>query len=800
MKRSLKATSLLLIFALFLPVLTTNLTNYEMRTNDSIADFTPKTILFDESHCYNGSSLMAPGNASLLSAMLTENGYNSSTNFDQPLETELLNQYDILVIFHPRVELTSSEQTDILSFVENGGGLLFVGANSEGIWNINGAKLNPVSEEFGITFNGDRITNTITDIDSNLLTTGVTSIDPVSDGAAGESLTVTGSAQAVLTTGDLTIAASVEYGSGRAVCVGTPAPFVMYGARSSSFETSHYQFALNIIDWLAKNDQRTVVVPDVSVINVGHGPDLNETEVDEYQMFAGIYHDHTTHSPDGRNTPLEMLLRGVSIGLDFMIMTDHSYIRVSAEGGITGGLAMRKLAEENGFDILIVPGAELSSGEHTTGWPLNENIYVEDPQQKVDQIHAQGGFATLCHPTGSYNYGDVYGRFDEIGYDAFEVINTGYMAGSGEDGYLHPYLCASDGHSADFVGSETNVVFVKNPSGPNGSITANDIMDAVRNKRIVLVSRTYNLLYGQEVWVNRYLEEIGKANETVQDTRSYLNTLSETTDIGIAQQYIEAAEDFNYWWINPMRAIRYANMANSSVAQSIKISVEYDNTIKPNSDFEILVHTTNNNTFPISFNATLMKQSFLTMEEQSNLVEIGAEDQMTTDFPGTAGQKGFGDSWVIISSFNTTVPLGQLSLGGRILIQNVTYFFTSLDDGISVDVSLNAAREAVNDLKVVTITFNDGTTSDSMEMEAQYSSFLANIGTYEPGTNITISIEAVDNNGIHYYLNEMEFTVGSGETTPGPAGGIDPMLMIILGGAIVGVVIVVGVIVKIKKS
>jgi hypothetical protein len=106
----------------------------------------------------------------------------------------------------------------------------------------------------------------------------------------------------------------------------------------------------------------------------------------------------------------------------------------------------------------------------------------------------------------------------------------------------------------------------------------------------------------------------------------------------------------------------------------------------------------------------------------------------------------------------------------------------------------------VDAFTLVTITFNDGTTSDSMEMEPQFSSFLANIGTYEPGTNITISIETVDNNGVHYYLDEMEFTVGSGETTPGPADEIDPMMIIIIAGAIVGVVIVVGVIVKMKKS
>jgi hypothetical protein len=797
MTRGLKVSSVLVICLLFLPVLTTNLANYEMRTNNRVSDFTPKTILFDESHCINGSSLMAPGNASLLSAMLKENGYNSSTNFDKPLETELLNQYDILVIFHPLVELTSSEQTDILSFVENGGGVLFVGANSD-VWDIDGSKLNPISQQFGITFNSDEVRADITEFDENPLTTGVTAMSTLADGAVGESLTVIGSAQAVITTGDITIAASAEYGSGRAVCVGTPAPFIMYGYRSATYETSNYQFALNIIDWLAKNDQRTAVIPDVSIITVGKGPALNETEVDEYKMFSGLYHDHTTDS-DGQSTPLQMLQRGVSIGLDFMVMTDHSYVRAAALGGITGGLTMRDIANQNGLNILIVPGAELSSGAHTTGFPLEHNIYTEVEQEKVDGIHAQGGIAILAHPTGIYNYGFVYGRFDEMGYDAFEVVNTGYMAGSGEDGYLHNFICASDGHMASFVGAETNIIYVKNPSGPNNSLTVDDIIDAILNRRLVVVDRVYNLIYGQEVWVNRYLEEISKANETVQNTRAYLDSLSETSDIGIAQQYIEQAEEYNYWWINSMRAIKYATMANSSVAQSIGINMEYDISMQADSGFDILLHSTNNNSNPISFNATLMKPPYLIIDEDSHIVEIGTDNTLTTVFSGQTAQKGFGDFWIVIDSFNTTEPLGQLIFGGRILLQNVSYMFTSVDGGIAVDVTLISNRQAVEELTSVVVTFNDGGTSDSMEMEPQYASFAARIGTYEQGTNITMSIEAVDNNGVHYYLDEMQFTVGSGGTTAGPSGGIDPMLLLVIGGAI-GVIIVVGIIVKIKKS
>ena len=47
------------------------------------AAFESKTILFDESHCTSGTALWTPGNVSLLGWMLRENGYNSSTNFNE---------------------------------------------------------------------------------------------------------------------------------------------------------------------------------------------------------------------------------------------------------------------------------------------------------------------------------------------------------------------------------------------------------------------------------------------------------------------------------------------------------------------------------------------------------------------------------------------------------------------------------------------------------------------------------------------------------------------------------------------
>jgi hypothetical protein len=80
------------------------------------ADFVSKNILFDESHCQNGSAVWAPGNASMFSWLIGENGYSSSTNFNELLDSGILGGYDILVIFFPQKALTSGELTAIDAF------------------------------------------------------------------------------------------------------------------------------------------------------------------------------------------------------------------------------------------------------------------------------------------------------------------------------------------------------------------------------------------------------------------------------------------------------------------------------------------------------------------------------------------------------------------------------------------------------------------------------------------------------------------------------------------------------------
>ncbi len=747
-----------------------------------ISVFESKNILFDESHCYNGSSLQAPGNASMLSAMLVENGYNSSTNFDIALDSGILADFDVLVIFHPREALTSGEEAAILTFVSNGGGLLLVGAQGGNNWGLDGAKLNPLAEEFGIEFNGDRVAGEITEFNANVLTTDLTKITTSSEGYAGESLTLTGSAQAMISASEDIVVASSEYDSGRVVCVGTPAPFLMYGSRSAEYEVSHFQFALNTFDWLTQNDHRTVVIPERFIISSGPGPSLNETEVEEYEMFVGLYHDHTTHS-DGQNTPYQMLEKGMAIGLDFMVMTDHSYENPITIGGVTGAQTMQAITRTYGLDIQIIVGAELSRGEHTTGFPLTENIITSNQQAMVDGIHAQGGLATLCHPSGSYNYGDVYGAFETMGYDAFEVDNKGYFIGNGEDGFLHPYFGASDGHSVSFVGGVTNAVFVKNPTGPDGTISGEDIKEAVLDKRVVILDRINDLIYGQDVWINRWLDLQEEAEDAVETARNTIDTLMETEDVGIAELYLENAETAIAYWMNPSRAIRLANIATSEIVQSLSIDVSIEDAVKAYTDFDIAIEISNSYSEPISVNTTIYTTSGVSLDQDDQDVSVSSQSSSTISSVGHTASRGFERLWIVFRDFNDSDEITPLLIARGLLIDNISYVISSDFTGLSVTFVTN--RDAVISLSEVTLYYDDGTGLQSIEMEPQYSSYFVNIGPFDPGKNITFYIEATDQEGILYKTDYHSVLLG---------GSIDILTIGIIGGvaaaAILGLIVV----------
>jgi len=79
--------------------------------------------------------------------------YTVERNVDNLLTSSVLDDYDILILKCPTNKYTDQEIKDIVSFVENGGGLYMIGDHTN-VFGMN-MFLNQVSEEFGIEFKTD---------------------------------------------------------------------------------------------------------------------------------------------------------------------------------------------------------------------------------------------------------------------------------------------------------------------------------------------------------------------------------------------------------------------------------------------------------------------------------------------------------------------------------------------------------------------------------------------------------------------------------------------------------------------
>jgi hypothetical protein len=125
-------------------------------------------------------------------------------------------------------------------------------------------------------------------------------------------------------------------------------------------------------------------------------------------------HIHTVHS-DGKGTVLQLAESAAKVGLDFIIITDHSYM--------TDTLHL----QEEGFygKVLVLVGAELGVRfHHYLAFDLKQRIAEHNlpPQRMIDEVQAQGGFGFLAHP---FEKGM---RFSEksVAYTWNDLTVTGY--------------------------------------------------------------------------------------------------------------------------------------------------------------------------------------------------------------------------------------------------------------------------------------------------------------------------------------------------------------------------------------
>jgi len=713
------------------------------------ADFVSKNILFDESHCQNGRAVWTPGNASMFSWLLGEHGYSSYTNFDQALDSGILSGYDILVIFFPQKEFTAGEITAIESFVNGGGGLLLGGINYGNLWGFTASQMNALSSTFDITFENDLVNEATTTFADHNITHGITSWWPKLDTMAGCSLSVTGSAESIITLADKDLTAVAEYGSGRVVCSGSSGPFIFYRYESLNHGDSHMQFSLNVIDWLAGNPERDAVVPEIATITVGTGPSLSPTEVEEYTLFVGQYHDHTTHS-DGSDIPEDVLDYGLLHAMDFMVMTDHAHKNPTPIEGVTGGQAMQAIAEAYNLDIHITVGSELSSIRHTTGFPLTENIWTDDQQTGIDEIHAQGGMATFCHPGISPSYAEVFENYESYGFDAIEVINSNFFRGEGESGLLYPFMGANDHHAAALVGGVGTAVFVLNPTGPNGQISDADIMDACLNRRIVLLDTYSSMVYGEELWVERYLDILADAKAAVAAAHVTVQAVKDAgNSISLSEQYMDNADMALEYW-NPARALNLAANATSSYALGLDYSITAPATLQLDSDFDLNIQFTNNHTYPVSFDAEFYIDFSVSFVTTAYHIETAAEDVSNTVIPGHTNTFGLAKYYLYLSNFDTAEYLMPAMFRGRNIIENVTYVVEENEALYDLDIVFYSGRVSSAFYKSVTV------------MVKEWNTYEISLESLTPGSNITFHVRVDTIYGDTFDLIEQVVTLPGG--------------------------------------
>lgn len=138
-------------------------------------------------------------------------------------------------------------------------------------------------------------------------------------------------------------------------------------------------------------------------------------------LLRAELHCHTTASSDGMITPDGLLKAARLHRLDVIAITDHD----TTGGGFEFQRWFRK--KNSPTEILIGEERTLANKCHIIGLFLQEDIASTEPQQVMDEIHAQGGLVLVPHP---YRLKDgLLGPrgFDMSGLssaDAFEIHNA----------------------------------------------------------------------------------------------------------------------------------------------------------------------------------------------------------------------------------------------------------------------------------------------------------------------------------------------------------------------------------------
>lgn len=178
-------------------------------------------------------------------------------------------------------------------------------------------------------------------------------------------------------------------------------------------------------------------------------------------------HIHSVYS-DGVGSPGKILSHASKINLDGISITDHDTMK--------GYLKARALAKK--FDIILVPGVEITSRLGDILAFGIEEIPKGEPIEIIDKIRSSGGIIVAAHPFGGYeeecliDMKSIKNRLDAIEvFNANTPLDRNKMAMELAEKMSLPGIAGSDSHFLKTIGSAF-------------TISEEDILTAIRKGKI----------------------------------------------------------------------------------------------------------------------------------------------------------------------------------------------------------------------------------------------------------------------------------------------------------------------------
>ena len=187
-------------------------------------------------------------------------------------------------------------------------------------------------------------------------------------------------------------------------------------------------------------------------------------------------HIHSNCS-DGHDEVKAILKAAVRRKLAGISITDHDTLRGSEKA--------RKIIKEQKLDLILIPGAEVTTAEgHLLVLGLSEiPPRGLSPEETTDLAHEQGGITIVPHPYHPFRH--AIGRVPKC--DAVEVYNSKHLFGIANARARRearrrglPMVAGSDSHFADTVGLGVTEIDAQN---------AKEAIEAIRAGRTRVVGK-----------------------------------------------------------------------------------------------------------------------------------------------------------------------------------------------------------------------------------------------------------------------------------------------------------------------